>query len=55
MRNIKLEWTIEAIENGFIVPSMEINNQKFFDKLEDAKEHVKKQIDEDCEEEFEEE
>lgn len=55
MRNIKLEWTIEGLENGYLVPSSEINNKKFFEKLEDAKEYIKKQIDEECKIEWEEE
>lgn len=54
MRNIKLSWSIESVENGFLVSSEEIDNKKFYEKLEDAKKHLKKQIDDDCREEFEE-
>ena len=52
MRNIELQWTIEGLENGYLVQSLEIQNKKFFKDLEEAKEHLKKQIDEDCEAEF---
>lgn len=53
MGNIELQWSIESLENGFLVPSSKINNKKFYEELEDAKKHLKKQIDEDCESEFE--
>ena len=55
MRNIELNWTIEGLENGYVVQSLEIQNKKFFEQLEDAKKHLKKQIDEDCYAEWEEE
>ena len=48
MRHVTLEWSIEGLENGYLVPSSEIQNKKFFEKLEDAKEHIKKQIDDEC-------
>ena len=49
MRNIilTLEWELKGLDNGFIV------NNKYFEELEDAKNHLKKQIDEECKLEWE--
>ena len=55
MRNVTLEWTIKGLENGYLVQSLGIRNEKFFDNLEDAKNHVKKVIDAECKMEWEDE
>ena len=48
-----LEWSIKRIENGYVVPSKGVRNEKFFKKLEDATNHVKQIIDEECKIEWE--
>jgi len=46
---ITLEWDMKGLDNGYLV------GDKYFENLEDAKNHVKKQIDEECKLEWEDE